>query len=47
MAFFCPKHSGLALYYLMATRDDEGRPLDAGRTYRLRVPQRLVPKEGR
>jgi hypothetical protein len=38
MAFFCPKHSGLGSFYLMATRDKEGRPLDGGSTYRLTVP---------
>jgi hypothetical protein len=38
MAFFCPKHSGLGSYYLMATRDKKGRPLDGGSTYRLAVP---------
>ncbi len=38
MAFFCPKHSGLGSYYLMATKDNEGRPFDGGSTYRLRVP---------
>jgi hypothetical protein len=38
MAFFCPKHSGTGSYYLMATKDNEGRPFDGGRAYRLRVP---------
>jgi hypothetical protein len=38
MAFFCPKHSGLGSFYLMATRDKEGRPLDGGSMYRLTVP---------
>ena len=38
MAFFCPKHLGLGSYYLMATKDSEGRSFDGGSTYRLRVP---------
>jgi hypothetical protein len=38
MAFFCPKQMGLGSYYLMATKDADGRPLDGGRTYRLTVP---------
>ena len=38
MAFFCPKHSGMGSYYLMATKDNEGRSLDGGSTYRLSVP---------
>ena len=38
MAFFCPKHSGLGSYYLMATCDKDGRPLDGGSAYRLTVP---------
>jgi hypothetical protein len=38
MAFFCPKQSGLGSYYLMATKDNQGRPFDGGSTYRLRVP---------
>ena len=38
MAFFCPKRSAAGSYYLMATRDKEGRPLDGGSTYRLTVP---------
>jgi hypothetical protein len=38
MAFFCPRHSGLGSYYLMATKDRQGRPLDGGITYRLTVP---------
>jgi hypothetical protein len=38
MAFFCPKHSALGSYYLMATKDKDSRPLDGGSTYRLTVP---------
>jgi hypothetical protein len=38
MAFFCPKRSAAGSYYLMATRDKQGRPLDGGSTYRLTVP---------
>ena len=37
MAFFCPKHSGSGSYYLMATRDKEGRPLDGGTHVGLRL----------
>jgi hypothetical protein len=38
MAFFCPKHSGVGSYYLMATKDSQGRAFDGGGSYRLRVP---------
>jgi len=38
MAFFCPKHSALGSYYLMATKDKDSRPLDGGSSYRLTVP---------
>jgi hypothetical protein len=38
MAFFCPKHSGLGSYYLMAIKDNQGRPFDGSSVYRLRVP---------
>jgi hypothetical protein len=41
MAFFCPKHSGLGSYYLMATKDNQGQPFDGGSTYRLRVPPKV------
>src|SRR6185503_18999471 len=45
MAFFCPKHSGVGSYYLMATKDNEGRPLDGGSTYRLRVPPKVPVRQ--
>jgi hypothetical protein len=45
MAFFCPKHSGSGSYYLMATRDKEGRPFDGGSTYRLRVPANVPVRQ--
>jgi hypothetical protein len=45
MAFFCPKHSGLGSYYLMATKDNEGRPFDGGSTYRLRVPHNVPVRQ--
>ena len=38
MAFFCPKRPAAGTYYLMSTRDKDGRPLDGGGTYRLTVP---------
>jgi hypothetical protein len=38
MAFFCPKRSGSGSYYLMATKEKQGRPLVGGSTYRLTVP---------
>jgi hypothetical protein len=41
MAFFCPKHSGLGSYYLMATKDNGGRPFDGSSSYRLRVPPKV------
>jgi hypothetical protein len=45
MAFFCPKRSGLGSYYLMATKDNEGRPFDGGSTYRLRVPPHVPVRQ--
>ena len=45
MAFFCPKHSGVGSYYLMATKDKEGRPFDGGSTYRLRVPPNVPVRQ--
>jgi hypothetical protein len=45
MAFFCPKHSGLGSYYLMATKDNEGRSFDGGSTYRLRVPPHVPARQ--
>jgi hypothetical protein len=45
MAFFCPKHSGLGSYYLMATKDKEGCPLDGGSTYRLTVPPNVPVRQ--
>src|SRR5688572_9091915 len=38
MAFFCPKRSAAGSYYLMTTRDKDGRPFEGGATYRLTVP---------
>ena len=37
-AFFSPKHTGAGQWYLMTIKDEAGRALDGGRTYRLRVP---------
>jgi hypothetical protein len=45
MAFFCPRHSGLGSYYLMAIKDKEGRPLDGGSTYRLTVPPNVPVRQ--
>ena len=45
MAFFCPKHSGLGSYYLMATKDNVGRPFDGGSTYRLNVPPHVPVRQ--
>ena len=45
MAFFCPKHSGLGSYYLMATKDNQGRPFGGGSTYRLRVPPNVPVRQ--
>src|SRR5262249_4045647 len=45
MAFFCPKHSGLGSYYVMTTKDNQGRPFDGGSTYRLRVPPSVPVKQ--
>jgi hypothetical protein len=36
--FFSAKHAGRAQYYLMATEDDEGRPLQGSASYRVHVP---------
>jgi len=41
MAFFCPKHSGVGSYYLMATKDNQNRSLSGGSTYRLHVPPQV------
>jgi len=38
MAFFCPKRPAAGSYYLMTTRDKEGKPFDGASTYRLNVP---------
>ena len=45
MAFFCPKHSGLGSYYLMAIKDSKDRPFDGGGTYRLRVPPKVPVRQ--
>jgi hypothetical protein len=45
MAFFCPKHSGLGSYYLMATRDNKDRPFHGGSTYRLHVPPNVPVRQ--
>jgi hypothetical protein len=37
-AFFSGKHVGQAQYYLMATEDREGRPLEGKASYRVHVP---------
>jgi hypothetical protein len=37
-AFFSARHLGESQYYLMATHDSHGRPLDGKSSYRLRVP---------
>jgi hypothetical protein len=38
MAFFSPKRSGAGSFYLMAIKDNQGRPFDGGSMYRLNVP---------
>jgi len=38
MAFFCPKRPAAGSYYLMTTKDKQGRPLEGSATYRLNVP---------
>jgi len=38
MAFFCPKQPAAGSYYLMTTRDKEGKPFAGASTYRLNVP---------
>lgn len=38
MAFFCPKHTGVGSFYLMAIKGKDGLPLDRAGTYRLTVP---------
>ena len=37
-AFSTIKHLGAGQFYLMTTKDKQGRPLDGSRTYRLTVP---------
>ncbi|HEY6270672.1 MAG TPA: DUF1254 domain-containing protein [Terriglobales bacterium] len=43
-AFFSSKHLGKGQYYLMTIKDKAGRPLEGGRTYRLRVPAKAPVK---
>jgi hypothetical protein len=38
MAFFSPKRSGAGSFYLITTKDEQGRPFDGGIAYRLHVP---------
>jgi len=38
MAFFCPKRPAAGSFYLMTTKDKDGRPFDGSATYRLTVP---------
>jgi hypothetical protein len=38
IAYFSAKHLGAGQFYLMTIKDQEGRPLDGGITYRLTVP---------
>ena len=38
MAYFSAKHIGQGQFYLMATKDKAGQPLDGGGNYVLRVP---------
>ena len=38
LAFFSGKHVGEAQYYLMATKDSDGKPLEGSGHYRVRVP---------
>lgn len=38
MAFFSTKHSGVGQFYLMTTKDKEGRTLAGAGTYRLKIP---------
>jgi hypothetical protein len=38
MAFFCPKHTGVGSFYLMAIRDADGTALEGSGRYRLTVP---------
>jgi len=45
MAFFCPKHSALGSYYLMATKDTQGQPFDGGSIYRLHVPPKVPVRQ--
>ena len=37
-AYFSPKHLGKGQFYLMNIADNDGKPLDGGKTYRLNVP---------
>jgi hypothetical protein len=38
LAFFSAKHVGEAQYYLMTTKDSDGKPLEGGSHYRVNVP---------
>jgi hypothetical protein len=38
MAFFCPKHTGVGSFYLMAIKDKDGLAFQGSGSYRLTVP---------
>ena len=44
-AFFSPKHPGGGQFYLMATKDKQGRVFDGHNTYRLTVPANAPVKQ--
>lgn len=44
-AFFSTKHLGAGQYYLFTIHDNEGRALDGGTTYRLRVPANVPVRQ--
>ena len=41
LAFFSGKHVGEAQYYLMATKDSDGKPLEGSGHYRVSVPSNV------
>jgi hypothetical protein len=43
MAYFSAKHLGAGQYYLMTTKDKDGKAFDGGSTYRLRAPSVIRP----
>lgn len=44
MAYFSAKHLGTGQYYLMTTKDNEGKPFEGSKLYRLHLPANVPVK---